>query len=147
MFLAFHLLWLTDIQARELDLSAAPLPFPLVLLAQKGRQYLRYYFIFDLLFNYWLHCKLMFCAFCLRSLGNFGLLRHWSIASQPDEYEITLTSSLSVSLSLLMSHEGLNGWWLSVSAALLEWPVQYLMTKWNNASHYICDAPNLLSRT
>ena len=69
------------------------------------------------------------------------------MASQTDECEITSTSSLLFSLSLLMSHDALNGHWLSVSAALLEWPVQYLMTISNNASslsHQIYNAPYLL---
>ena len=95
--------------------------------------------------------QLIFCAFCLRSLGIFILLRHRSTASQTDEYEITSNSSLLASLSVkLSSHDGLNGWQLSASAALLEQPVWYLMTKSNNASllsHQICDAPNLLSMT
>ena len=62
---------------------------------------------------------------------------------------MTSTSLLSVD-SESTSQEGLNGQWLSASAALLEWPVQYLMVKSNNASslsHQICDAPNLLSCT
>ena len=62
---------------------------------------------------------------------------------------MTSTSSLSVD-SESKSQEGLNGRWLSASAALLEWPVWYLMVKSNNASslsHQICDASNLLSWT
>ena len=60
---------------------------------------------------------------------------------------MTSTSSLSVDLEST-SQEGLNGQQLSASAALLEWPGQYLMVKSNNGSslsHQICDAPNLLS--
>ena len=95
--------------------------------------------------------QLIFCTSCLRSLGTFVLLRHRSTASQTDEYEMTSHSSLSASLSVKLSSQvGLNGWHLSASAALLDWPVQYLMTKSNNASslsHQICNAPNLLSMT
>ena len=68
---------------------------------------------------------------------------------QVAEYNITSTSLLSVD-SVLKLQEGLNGQWLSASVALLDWPVQYLMVKLNNASslsHWICDAPNLLSCT
>ena len=89
--------------------------------------------------------QLMFYASCLRSSGIFVLLRHISMVSQTDECEITLTSSLSAWLSLVLSHEGLKGQWLSASAALLEQPVWYMMTKLNNArslSHQICDASN-----
>ena len=86
---------------------------------------------------------------CLRSLVILVLLRHRSTASQTDEYEMTSHSSLSASLSEKLSLQvGLNGWQLSASVALLDWPVWYLMTKSNNASllsHQICDAPNLLS--
>ena len=63
---------------------------------------------------------------------------------QVAEYDITSTSSLSVD-SVLKLQEGLNGQWLSASAALLEWPVWYLMVKSNNASslsHWICNAPS-----
>ena len=95
--------------------------------------------------------QLIFCTSCLRSLGIFVLLRHRSTASQTNEYEMTSHSSLLASLSVkLLSQVGLNGWQLSVSAALLDRPVQYLMTKLNNASslsHLICDAPSLLSMT
>ena len=60
---------------------------------------------------------------------------------------MTSTSLLSVD-SVSKLQEGLNGQWLSASAALLEQPVWYLMVKSNNASslsHQICDAPSLLS--
>ena len=60
------------------------------------------------------------------------------MASQINEYEITSASLLFLLLS--MSHEGLNGQWLSASVTLLKLPVWYLMTKSNNA-------PNLLSGT
>ena len=63
---------------------------------------------------------------------------------QVAEYNIPSTSLLSVD-SVLILQEGLNGQWLSASAALLEWPVQYLMVKLNNTSslsHQICNAPN-----
>ena len=72
------------------------------------------------------------------------------MASQNNEYEIASTSSLSAMLSLVLSHEVLNRWWLSASVAMVEWPVWYLMTRLNNAcslSQQICDAANLLSRT
>ena len=73
------------------------------------------------------------------------------MASHTNEYEITSNSSLLASLSVKLSlQERLNGQWLSASVALLEWPVQYLETKSNNASslsHQICNAPNLLSIT
>ena len=95
--------------------------------------------------------QLIFCTSCLRSSGIFVLLRHRSTASQTYEYEITSHSSLLASLLVKLSSQvGLNGWWLSASVALLEWPVWYLMTKLSNASslsHRICDAPNLLSMT
>ena len=95
--------------------------------------------------------QLISCTLCLRSSGIFVLLRHRSTASQTDEYEMTLHSSLSALLSVkLLSQVGLNGWWLSASVALLDQPVWYLMTKLTNASslsHWICDAPNLLSMT
>ena len=93
--------------------------------------------------------QLIFSTSCLRSSGIFVLLRHRSTASQTNEYEMTSHSSLSASLSVKLSSQvGLNGWQLSASVALLDWPVWYLMTKSKNASslsHQICDAPNLLS--
>ena len=95
--------------------------------------------------------KLIFCTSCLKSLGILLLLRHRSTTSQTSEYEMTSNSSLLASLSVKLSlQDGLNGWQLSASVALLEWPVWYLMTKSNNASslsHQICNAPNLLSMT
>ena len=88
---------------------------------------------------------------CLRSSGILVLLRHRSTASQTNEYEMTSHSSLLALLSeKLSSQVGLNGQQLSASAALLDQPVWYLMTKFNNVSslsHWICDAPNLLSMT
>ena len=74
----------------------------------------------------------------------------WSLTPlQVAEYDITSTSLLSVD-SVSKLQEGLNGQQLSTSVALMEWPVQYLMAKSNNASslsHWICNALNLLSCT
>ena len=81
-------------------------------------------------------------------LMDFHNIEARSTPSQTDEYEITSTSSVSVSLSV--TDKGLNGQQLSASADLLEWPVLYLMIKLSNASslsHQTCNAANLLSWT
>ena len=95
--------------------------------------------------------QLISCTPCLRSLGILVLLRQRSTASQTNKYEMTPHSSLLALLSeKLSSQVGLNRQWLSASAALLDQPVRYLMKQSNDASslsHWICDAPNLLSMT
>ena len=107
--------------------------------------------LFSFMFSSSMMAQLIFCTSCLRSSWIFVLLRHRSTASQTNKYEMTSHSSQLALLSVKLSSQvGLNGWQLSVSAALLDWPVQYLMTKLNNASslsNHLCDAPNLLSMT